>query len=56
MEKLKEAKVEMNDFLNMEIEKSLSFLRQRTYDGGPRAAQVLVYKLKTAKESISNAT
>lgn len=44
LKNLKEAKAEINEFLNMEVEKSLSFVRQRTYDGGPRAAKVLAYK------------
>ena len=43
----------MNDFLKLEIEKSFSFLRQRTYDGGPRAAEVLAYKLKKQQKRIS---
>ena len=49
MKNLKEAKATMNDFLNTEVEKSPSFVRQRTYNGGPRAAKVLAYKLKNSK-------
>ncbi len=43
---LQETRTAMNEFLNLKVEKILSILRQRTFDGGPRAAKVLAYKLK----------
>lgn len=53
LKKLKEAKAAMNEYLNMEVEKLLSIVRQRTYDGGPKAAKVLTYKLKKQQEKAS---
>lgn len=51
--KLEEAKNKMNDYLNLEVQKDLTMLRQSNYDGGPRAAKILAYKLRKQQMQLS---
>ena len=46
MTKLKQKHAELNKLLTEEIERILTFTKQRHYDGGPNSIKILAYKLK----------